>query len=262
MALDLRGQTALITGASSGIGRDLALALARAGVNLVITARRQPELDALAEELRTTSGVIVEVIAHDLGKPGASAKLLTEVGKRKLAVDILINNAGFGTHARVVHENRERVQEEITLNIAALTDLTIGLLPSMVERNRGAVVNVASTASFQPVPGMAVYAATKAYVRSFTEALWGELTHTNVRAFAVSPGATATAFFDVAGANPSGALAPISEVVDVVMAALTDANAGPGKVVGGRNRTMAGLTQILPKKLVIGVAGKMFLPQE
>jgi short-subunit dehydrogenase len=262
MALDLRGQTALITGASSGIGKDLAIALGRSGVNLVITARRKAELDALAQQLRANSAITVEVIAHDLGKPGASTALLKDLAKRKLAIDILINNAGFGTNSRVVNEDSERVQEEITLNIAALTDLTIGLLPGMVERNRGAVINVASTASFQPVPGMAVYAATKAYVRSFTEALWGELTNTNVRAFAVSPGATATSFFDIAGASPSSALAPVSEVVDVVLAALTDANAGPGKVVGGRNRVMAGLTSILPKKLVIGVAGKMFLPKD
>lgn len=259
---NITGQSALITGASSGIGKHLAHALSAAGVNLVITARRKEELDALAADIRSTAGVQVEVIAHDLSKPGASQKLLGELKKRKLVVDILINNAGFGTNNRVVNENAERVQEEITLNIAALTDLTIGLLPGMVERNRGAVVNVASTASFQPVPGMAVYAATKAYVRSFTEALWGELTNTNVRAFAVSPGATATEFFDIAGANPAGALAPVSEVVDVVMTALIGSKSEPSRVVGGRNRFMASMTSILPKKTVISVAGKLFLPAE
>jgi short-subunit dehydrogenase len=132
----------------------------------------------------------------------------------------------------------------------------------MIQRDRGAVINVASTASFQPVPGMAVYAATKAYVRSFTEALWGELEKSNVRAFAVSPGATATSFFDVAGASPSSALAPVSDVVTVVMSALTDPKPGPSKIVGTRNRVMARLTQILPKKTVINVAGKMFLPKD
>ena len=123
-------------------------------------------------------------------------------------------------------------------------------------------INVASTASYQPVPGMAVYGATKAYVRSFTEALWGELQGTKVRAFAVSPGATATEFFDIAGASPAGTLAPISTVVDVVMDALTTTKPAPSKIVGGRNRVMARATQILPKKTVIKTVGKLFIPKD
>lgn len=261
MTVALRGQTALITGASSGIGRELAIALAGQGVNLIIVARRKENLTALAKQLTAEANITVDVIDTDLSKPGASAKLVDQVSK-KHSVDILINNAGFGTHNRVVNENAERVQQEITLNVATLTDLTVGFLPGMLARNRGAVINVASTASYQPVPGMAVYGATKAYVRSFTEALWGELRGTNVRAFAVSPGATATEFFDVAGASPSSTLAPVSTVVDVVMDALTSANPGPSKIVGGRNRVMAGLTQALPKKTVINVVGKMFIPQD
>ena len=261
MSASLSGQTALVTGASSGIGKELAIALAAKGVNLVLAARRKENLDALATKLKKDAGVSVGVIAIDLSKPGSASDLVAKATK-KHQIDILINNAGFGTHNRVVNEDLSRVQAEVQLNVATLTDLTIALLPGMVERNRGAVINVASTASYQPVPGMAVYGATKAYVRSFTEALWGELQGTNVRAFAVSPGATATEFFDIAGASPAGTLAPISTVVDVVMDALTTNKTAPSKIVGGRNRVMARATQILPKKTVIKTVGKMFIPKD
>lgn len=261
MAVSLAGQTALVTGASSGIGKELAIELAARGVNLVLAARRKDNLDALAKKLSKDADVTVEVIAIDLSKQGSAADLVAKATK-KHTIDILINNAGFGTHNRVVNEDPARVQAEITLNIATLTDLTVALLPGMVERNRGSVINVASTASYQPVPGMAVYGATKAYVRSFTEALWGELQGTKVRAFAVSPGATATEFFDIAGASPAGTLAPISTVVDVVMDALTATKPGPSKIVGGRNRVMARATQILPKKTVIKTVGKLFIPKD
>lgn len=257
----LSGQTALVTGASSGIGKELAIALAGKGVNLVLAARRKENLEALAAKLTKDAQVSVEVIAIDLSKPGSAADLVAKATK-KHQIDVLINNAGFGTHNRVVNEDAARVQAEVQLNVATLTDLTIALLPGMLERNRGAVINVASTASYQPVPGMAVYGATKAYVRSFTEALWGELQGTNVRAFAVSPGATATEFFDVAGASPSSTLAPISTVVDVVMDALTTSKPKPSAIVGGRNKVMAGLTQTLPKKTVIKTVGKMFIPKD
>lgn len=260
MAMTLTGQTALVTGASSGIGKEIAIALADKGVNLVLAARRKDNLEALASALKKDAGITVEVIAIDLSKPGSASELVAKT-TQKHQIDILINNAGFGTHNRVVNEDASRVQAEVQLNVATLTDLTVALLPGMVERNRGAIINVASTASYQPVPGMAVYGATKAYVRSFTEALWGELQGSNVRAFAVSPGATATEFFDIAGASPAGTLAPISTVVDVVMDALAGNGCAPSKIVGGLNRVMARATQILPKKTVIKTVGKMFIPK-
>lgn len=253
--------TALITGASSGIGKDLAVALAARGYELLLVARRKDRLAALATELKSAHGTAVTVYAMDLAKPGASAKLEAAVKADGHSVDVLVNNAGFGTNARVADENREGVADEIQLNIGTLVDLTIAFLPGMIARKSGAVVNIASTASYQPVPGMAVYAATKAFVRSFTEAVWGEVP-AGVKVFAVSPGATATEFFDIAGATPSSTLAPVSEVVDVILAGLDSANPAPSVVVGTRNRVMARIARIVPRTTAIKVAGSMFLPKK
>lgn len=253
--------TALITGASSGIGKELAIALAGRGYELILVARRKDRLTALAKELQTAHTSAVTVYAMDLSKPGASAELEKKVVADGHSVDVLVNNAGFGTNARLVDEDRTTVAEEIQLNIATLVDLTIAFLPGMVARKSGAVVNIASTASYQPVPGMAVYAATKAFVRSFTEAVWGEVP-AGVKVFAVSPGATATEFFDIAGANPAGALAPSSDVVDVILAGLDSAKPAPSIIVGMRNRIMARISRMVPVTAAIKVAGSMFLPKK
>ncbi|MFM6968308.1 MAG: SDR family NAD(P)-dependent oxidoreductase [Microbacteriaceae bacterium] len=252
---------ALITGASSGIGKDLAAALAARGYELLLVARRKDRLTALAAELKAAHGTAVTVYSMDLAKPGASAQLEAAVKADGHSVDVLVNNAGFGTNARVVDENRESVSDEIQLNIGTLVDLTIAFLPGMVARKSGAVVNIASTASYQPVPGMAVYAATKAFVRSFTEAVWGEVP-AGVKVFAVSPGATATEFFDIAGAKPSTTLAPTSEVVDVILAGLDSTNPAPSVIVGTGNRVMARIARIVPRATAIKVAGSMFLPKK
>lgn len=253
--------TALITGASSGIGKELAIALADRGYELLLVARRKDRLDALAKEIRGTHKVAVTVYTADLSKAGATAELEKKVRADGHSVDVLVNNAGFGTNARVIDENREKVAEEISLNIGALVDLTIAFLPDMVGRHSGAVINIASTASYQPVPGMAVYAATKSFVRSFTEAVWGEVP-AGVKVFAVSPGATATEFFDVAGATPSTALASVSDVVDVILAGLDSARPAPSIIVGTRNRILARVSRIVPLTTAIKVAGSMFLPKK
>lgn len=253
--------TALITGASSGIGKDLAVALAGRGYELILVARRKDRLTALAKELMAAHKATVTVYAMDLSKPGSSAELEKKVLADGHSVDVLVNNAGFGTNARVADEDRATVAEEIQLNIGTLVDLTIAFLPGMVARKSGAVVNIASTASYQPVPGMAVYAATKAFVRSFTEAVWGEVP-AGVKVFAVSPGATATEFFDVSGASPAGGLAAVSEVVDVILAGLNAAKPAPSVIVGTRNRIMARISRIVPVTAAIKVAGSMFLPKK
>lgn len=260
MALDLTGKTALITGASSGIGVELAKAFARRGTNLVLVARRKDRLDAVAAQIRAESAVNVTVVAQDLSTPNSAAELEAKLRSTRTQVDVLINNAGFGTHARFVDEDRYRVRDEISLNVSALVDLTAAFLPGMIARDFGVVVNVASTASFQPVPGMAVYAATKAFVRSFTEAVWGEIESTNVRVFAVSPGPTESEFFDVAGGKPSVGMAPTVDVVTAVMRQIDARSSKPSVVVGRRNAFMAWMSSRLPSKAVIRVAGKMFLP--
>lgn len=253
--------TALITGASSGIGKELALALAGRGYELLLVARRKDRLDALAKAIRGAHKVAVTVYAVDLSRAGATAELEKKVRADGHSVDVLVNNAGFGTNARVVNEDRAKVAEEIALNIGALVDLTIAFLPDMVARHSGAVVNIASTASYQPVPGMAVYAATKSFVRSFTEAVWGEVP-AGVKVFAVSPGATATEFFDITGSTPSTTLAPVSDVVTVILEQLDSTKPAPTTIVGGRNRVMARIARLVPRAMAIKVAGSMFLPRD
>lgn len=248
--------TALITGASSGIGRAFAHAFAERGADLIVVARRGKELDALAVELRAAHGIDVTTIACDLSASESASTLLNTLSSTQ--VDVLVNNAGFGTNNRVEDENRDTVRAEIGLNVTTLTDLTVALLPGMLERGSGTIINIASTAAFQPVPGMAVYAATKSYVLSFTRALWVELRGTGVRALAVCPGATDTEFFRVAGAAPSTGLAPVADVIDQTFAALE--SGGPSVVVGGRNRAMAFATRFAPVTTVMRVAAAMFLP--
>ncbi len=254
-----KGKTSLVTGASSGIGLEYAKELARRGSNLVLVARRQEALAKLAVDLKKNFGVEVVTFALDLSKPSAGDELVALLKKAGIEPDILINNAGFGTNARVQNEDRKRVQDQIQLNVGTLVDLSVALLPAMVKKNDGAIVNIASTAAYQPVPGMAVYAATKAFVLSFTSALWGEVQGTKVRVLTVSPGATATEFFDVAGANPFGKLAPIDDVVKATFKALDAKKYGPAVVVGGRNSFMAGASKFLPTSAVIKVAASMFL---
>ena len=261
MTFSVTGKTVLITGASSGIGADFARAMAARGANLVLVARREDRLTVLADQIMRTHSVTVTVIAQDLSAPGAGGILEKALTKKAVTVDVVMNNAGFGTNNRLVTEDRERLRDEINLNISTLVDLTAAFLPGMIARDFGAVVNVASTASFQPVPGMAVYAASKAFVRSFTEAVWGEVSSPNVRVLAVSPGATQTEFFDVAGAKPSGAMMPSSAVVATILKALDSKKSAPSVVVGRSNSLTSSLTKFFPKKTVIRLAGSMFLPK-
>lgn len=259
MAMDFNGKTVLITGASSGIGLGYTHEFATRGANLVLVARSKAALETLATEIKNSKNVQVSTIALDLANLDSGQKLIDIVGAEKLTVDVLVNNAGFGTNNRVAKEDRSKIQQEIVLNVATLVDLTAWVLPGMLERDFGVVINIASTASYQPVPGMAVYAATKAFVRSFTEALWGELEGTKVRALTVSPGATKTEFFNVAGANPAGPLAPVSDVVNATFAALDSKSSTPSIVVGSLNAMMSKLTQFVPKKAVLKIADRLFL---
>lgn len=257
--MEFKGKTVVITGASSGIGLGYAHAFASRGANLVLVARNGKELESISADLKKTNQVEVSTIPLDLSTLDSGQKLLDALAKKKVTTDVLVNNAGFGTNNRVSKEDRARLQQEIVLNVATLVDLTAGVLPGMLERDFGVIVNIASTASFQPVPGMAVYGATKSFVRSFTEALWGELRGTNVRALAVSPGATETQFFKVAGAKPAGSLMPVSAVIDATFKQLDSTNSKPSIIIGAQNTAMAKLTKFVPVKAVINIAGKLFL---
>ena len=256
-----KDKTALVTGASSGLGVAYAKELARRGANLILVARRQEMLESVKSLIKSSFDVQVDLIVLDLSKANSGEQLVEAIAKLKLEPSILINNAGFGTNNLLSAENREKIAQEITLNNLTLVDLTAAYLPGMLKNNDGAIVNIASTASFQPVPGMAVYAATKAFVRSFTSALWGEVADTNVKVLTVNPGATATEFFQIAGAKPSGALAPADDVIRATFSALESKKTPPSIIVGSRNAAMANFTKFLPQKLVIKVAGTMFMPK-
>ena len=193
---------ALVTGASGGIGAALARELARHGHDIILAARGVAAMEVLAAELRE-AGAAATVIAADLGKPGAALALADDIRGRGLAIDVLVNNAGLGAAGRFDRCDPGRIGEVLQVNIVALTELTRLFLPGMVERGRGRVMLVASVGAFQPGPRMAAYFASKAYVLSLGEALAYELRGTGVSVTTLCPGATATKFFAVAGADNS-----------------------------------------------------------
>src|SRR3954454_3939709 len=192
-------QTALITGASGGIGLELARVFAAHGYDLVLVARSGGKLEELAGELRTRHGIEARVIAKDLARPESPEELFRELETAGVTVDVLINNAGFATFGPFVAADLHAELEELQLNVVTLTHLTKKLLPAMVARKRGGVLNVASTAAFQPGPFMAIYYATKAYVLSFSEALAAELEGQGVTISVLCPGPTETGFTARAG---------------------------------------------------------------
>jgi hypothetical protein len=255
------GETALITGASSGIGTAFAHELARQGAGLVLVARSEDRLRALAGEIIAAHGVRVDVLAVDLARPGAGEDLAGRVAALGRTVDVLVNNAGFATHGDVEHADPARLLEQIQLNCAAVVDLTTRFLPGMTARRHGAIVNVASTAAFQPVAHMAVYAASKAFVLSFTEALWGEAKPKGVDVIAICPGATDTAFFDVVGAEEAsfGKRRTPEQVVATALRGL--AHGRPAVVDGCGNAMVAGGQRFLPHRTVLRLAERTVRPR-
>jgi short-subunit dehydrogenase len=197
-----KNKWALITGASSGIGKAYAERFAKEGSNLILVARNQLALEALAQELRSLNGVKVIVMAKDLSKLTSPEELFEEVKAAGVHVEILINNAGFAVYGKLHQTDFSRNQEQLMLNIVALSSLTQLFVKPMVENgNSGVIINVASTAGFQPLPYMANYGASKSFVRQFTEALWAEYKADGIKVLAVCPGATETNFFSVVNAK-------------------------------------------------------------
>jgi short-subunit dehydrogenase len=240
-----RGVT-LVTGASAGLGVHFARQCRARGDELVLVARRRDRLEALAAELGSA-----HVIAADLGQPGATARLLAEVASLGLEVDTLINNAGFGAAGAFVDSSPDRLLEMIDLNISALTELCRLVLPAMLDRRRGFILNVASTAAFQAGPYSAVYYATKAYVLSLSEALHEESKRSGVHVTALCPGPTATEFFEVAG-SPDGRLAKMAtDPKAVVAAGLAGlARNRPIVVPGLMNKMTSQAGRILPRSVL------------
>jgi short-subunit dehydrogenase len=215
----MKSRTALITGASSGIGETFARMLAEDGMDLVLVARSEDKLRDLARQLAETYSRRVEVVALDLSHGGAADKLKAAVDALGLKVDLLVNNAGFGTAGAFVKQAAARERDEILLNVAAVVDLCHAFVPAMVERGQGGVINVASLAAFQPIPYMSVYAATKAFVLSFTYALRSEVRGKGVKVTALCPGPVDTPFFEATGKKglrdtvPRGTMVTADKVV-------------------------------------------------
>jgi uncharacterized protein len=199
------GTTALVTGASSGLGEEFARQLARRHANLILTARSQEKLEFLAADLSRVNGVHVDVIVQDLAEPDGALALSRELKARGLTIDHLINNAGFGTAGRFETMDVEREARMVRVNCESVTVLSRAVLRGMLERKRGGIINVASTAGHQPTPFMTTYGASKAFVLSFTLALAEELRGSGVHALALCPGPVPTGF-QAAASIPSGAV--------------------------------------------------------
>jgi short-subunit dehydrogenase len=246
----------LVTGASSGIGAAFARALAARGSDLVLVARRTDRLQALADELVAGHGIRAEVIGMDLSAEGVGSNLRDRVDG---PIDLLVNNAGFGVHGPLATADIAALDRMIAVNIRALVELSRAFLPEMLERGAGGIVNIASTAAYQPLPGMAGYGASKAFVLSFTEALWQEARERGVKVLALSPGATESEFFEVVG-NENGAVGAkqsAQQVVATGLRALDRRSTPPSVVSGGRNALTALSTRFTPKRLVIPVAARL-----
>jgi len=249
---------ALVTGASSGIGANLARELAKDGYDLILSARRVAPMQALAEEL---VGANTTIIASDLSQTGAAAALVRDIETRGLAVDVLINAAGFGAHGRFDQSDPLRVSEMLQVNVMALTELTRMMLPPMVARGKGKVMLVASTAAFQPGPQMAVYCASKTYVLSFGEAIAYELQGSGVTVTTLCPGATDTEFARLAGAGESAlfkGLLPVMNASEVARIGYQGLKAGRGVVITGLvNKIMATSSRLSPTPVSLRIANWM-----
>lgn len=253
--------TTLITGASSGIGEAFARRLAGLGRNVLLVARSEEKLVTLCNELGRTNRIRAQYVALDLSKPDSPQRLFDEAEKRGLVVDMLINNAGFGSMGEFTKLDLARELNMVDLNIKALVELTYRFLIPMRARKQGAIINVASTAAFQPVPYMATYAATKAFVLSFSEALWEENRPHGVQVMALCPGVTDTNFFEAArGHKPPARAAQTAD--EVVETALRGLRSGKGHVVSGwTNLLMVEVERFVPRSLVVRIAGRMMRSQ-
>lgn len=249
-------KTALITGASSGLGVDFAELLAADGYDVILVARTESRLREVAEKLARQYGVQTFVIPSDLSLPSAPEAIASELQSRRLDVDVLVNNAGYGMFGPFVETDLRKELDMIAVNITALTHLTKLVVPAMVRRGSGRVLNVASTAAFQPGPLMAVYYATKAYVLSFSEALRNELNGTGVTVTALCPGPTKTGFQDAADLHESRLLRLNKPMQSrkVAAAGLRGMHRGRSVVVpGAMNLLLAESVRFLPRNIVTAV---------
>ena len=256
---EIAGKWALVTGASSGLGVDFARELAERGCSVILTARRKDRLEDLAGELRETHGVEVEVISVDLGLRSGPESLFQAIAERNLEVSILVNNAGFGVFGDYLEIPLERETAMLDLDIVALVRLTRLFAGPMVERGWGRILQVASVAAFQATPGYAAYAAAKAFVLLFGEAVHHELKGTGVTCTVVSPGVTATEFLDVAGQKPTWYQRRVMmESAEVARIGIRAMLKGRSSVVAGRlNAIAAWSIRLTPRRVATAVAARL-----
>ena len=251
-------RVALVTGASQGIGAEIARELAGRGHRLVLVARNEDKLRALADEL-TASGGRADVLAADLADRSARAVLASRLIRLGVTVDVLVNNAGFSTMGRVSEADPDLEMQLVEVDVVAVVDLCTRFLHGMVERGRGAILNVASTAVFQPLPAQAAYGASKAFVLSYTQSLVGELKGSGVTATALCPGPVHTGFGERAGFSKEDAEQALPSVMWVDAAAVAKAaveGLDRGRMVvipGAANRVAAAVAQVTPRSLLLPV---------
>ena len=250
----MAAKVALITGASAGLGVEFARQLAKRGHRLVLAARRKDRIDALAAELGNARAVPI-----DLGAPGAAQELIADLEQSGETTDLLINNAGFGLLGRFNEADPERLRQMVDLNCGTLTELCRAVLPAMIERRSGAILNLASTAAFQAGPGMAVYFATKAYVLSLSEALHEEVRRFGVHVIALCPGPTRTEFGEVAGFASNGGFDRLSMDAEAVVRSGLDAldRNQAVAITGSINKLTAFATRLVPRSTARKIAGAL-----
>ncbi|MCU0690457.1 MAG: SDR family oxidoreductase [Polyangiaceae bacterium] len=254
---------ALVTGGSSGIGEAFARALAARKHHLMLAARRRDRLASLAADLRAAHGVDVHVVGADLARPTGVDDLRNAVEALRTPVDLLVNNAGVGSYGHFARLPLEHELAMVDLNVRAVVAMTGAILPGMLARGKGTILQIASTTSFQPVPYMAVYGATKAFVLAFAEAVAAEIAGSGVRVIAVCPGHTPTEFQERSGVDQRPTRTSSQSAQDVVREALQhlDRGGGPVLVTGRPNRITTQLPRVLPRRLLSSAIERAFRPK-
>ncbi|GAC1687912.1 MAG: SDR family oxidoreductase [Candidatus Acidiferrum sp.] len=261
MAGEWRGKWALITGASAGIGKALAEELAAGGTNLVLTARRMDRREDLARALREKFKIKTEIVAADLAETGAPEKIFAFTRGKNIAVELLVNNAGFGQYGKLHEVETQRLLDMVQVNCGAVVHLTRLYLPEMIQRKRGDILILASTASFQAVPYISTYAATKAFDLFFAEGLAEEMKPHGIRVCALCPGSTESEFHDVAGQSGLTSMRKRESAEKVARTGLAALVAGKSSVISGLQNFLGAQSQrLVPRRMVTRIAAKLFRP--
>ena len=260
--INYQDRWAVVTGASSGLGRGLAARLADRGMSLVLTGRNEARLDEAAREIRRAAPrVKIETLAADLSTRSGVSALLDHVGDRP--VEVLVNNAGFGSYGPFAEADSDREIDEVAVDVSAVVTLARAFLPGMLARGSGGILNVASTIAFQPAPYQAVYAASKAFVLSFSQALWAEARAAGVAVTALCPGPTRTGFVDALGADVGHTVIyrRLAEPEPVIEAGLRGLDKGRAVVIPGlRNKMIAASGRFMPRELLARVSARLLRP--